>query len=359
MRVMRRRCITFALVTSILAGASHDAWAGDAEGARAHFEAGKKLRDDGDCAKAIPEFDKSLAADKSIGAFYNLGFCHEQLGHRMEAYNAYKRAQELASQKKDDRLKEIGGAIASLLETPHVRLILPQPIPPGTTITVDDQIVPEAFHQNETVVFTKNTKLHSVVITSPGYEDVRENVETKQLKAITLRRPTPKTEPAPPPAPAAPTETRWSTWHYVGVGTVAAGVITLGIGGYLGIRYLNDRSDLNERITRFGCGDDAVCSASEIPDLTARKAKNDSAEAKDLIESNNKLEKRGLLEVATPAIVGGVLLIGGLAMFLIAPYDKVESADVKKAATTTRRSRTLVMPQIAKEQAGLAVAGTF
>lgn len=243
------------------------------DGARQHFDAGKRLRDEGDCARALVEFDRSLASERSIGALYNLGFCHEQLGHRQEAYDAYRGARELASQKRDARLREISGAIAGLLETPHIRLVLPQPLPDGLQVRVDDELVPAPTYAAETVVFTRANKYHLVVVTAPGHETRRLTVETKQVAPVELKKGEAKPEPvvtSVPPAPdpdPVPEKPGSSASRKVGIGVLAGGVVTAGIAAYLYTRHRSEIDHIDTRLTNAlidcksevdqnGCGDE-------------------------------------------------------------------------------------------------------
>ena len=209
---MRRRYLLVALTSLAMASSvGREARADDPDGAKKHFEVGRKLRDDGDCTKAIGEFQASVAADKSIGAYYNLGFCQEQLGRRQDAYAAYRNARDMASTRKDDRLKEVSGAIAALMETPNIRLLLPQPLPAGFQLFVDGDLVPAALYETETVYFTKSAATHDVKVLAPGYQDVALKLETKGIKPVELKPgtssatpPTTTTPPTTPPPPAEP-----------------------------------------------------------------------------------------------------------------------------------------------------------
>ncbi|HVJ90855.1 MAG TPA: hypothetical protein VM580_13715, partial [Labilithrix sp.] len=286
--------------------------------ARQYFEAGKKLRDQGDCARAIPKFEQSLAADESVGGYYNLGYCHEALAHRQEAYDSYKRGQQLASAKKDDlRHRELSGALAALLETPHIRLVLPEPLPEGIQIHVDGQLVDDAFYANETIVFTSDEPTHTVVVSAPGFEERRVTMETKSVRPIELHRPVPKV-----PAPARTEAPRRWTWqHWTGVGLAGAGVVTGGVLLYFFLDYLPERSRLDRELSRHPCGTDALCGAGEAGDnpatpnvLEADPMARESA--RSLRQRNNNLEDDINVKAITLGTVAGAILVaGGLVYF--------------------------------------------
>lgn len=329
----------------LLAATAH----AEGENARQWFESGKKHRDEGECPKAIPDFEKSIAIERSIGALYNLGFCHEQLGHRQEAYAAYRSARHLASDKKDDRLREISGALASLLESPHIRLALPYPLPPGLTITVDDQVVAPSTDQAETVVFTKDGKTHNVVVAAPGYDARRETVETKQLKAIELRK-------AEDKAPPVAIERQVGPWHWqrwLGVGVGALGVSAFVFGAIEGVTYLSKRSDIDARMDRFPCAKESPPRCREedaTPELRSVKKDND-----DLVDAEGEWQLRSIV----PLVVGSVAIGAGIALFVTAPVSSVTRHPEGAGASSTSTANVRVVPNVGQREQGLSVVGTF
>ena len=323
----------------------------DMETARRHFEAGKKLRDAGDCTRAIAEFERSVAADESIGGHYNLGYCHEQLLHRQDAYEAYKRAQHLASVKKDERLREISGALAALLQTPHIRLVLPQPLPDGLRIEVDGRLVPETFHAAETVVFIERaSRAHSVRVTAPGYEERRALVENRQVRPIELRR---SIETTTTPAPIAPPPDggSGSTWqHWTGLGVGATGVALFTVGSAMFVSYLIEERDLGRQY-------DAANRCDKRPGKNGESdpCSDPSAEAVRLNRERSYMANEDDAKKQAPLIlgttIGGALLVGGgLVLYLTAPRPRAH------AATDTR---VQVLPILGTTTRGVALTGTF
>jgi hypothetical protein len=356
--LMRGGLVTICTAAALFL-ASAPAAGADLDAVRRHFEAGKKLRDEGDCTRAIPEFEQSLAADKSIGAYYNLGYCHEQLGHRHDAYEAYSNARHLASKKKDDRLREISGALAALLETPHVRLVLPQPLPEGIQIRVDDELVPASSYAAETVVFTKGGASHTVLVTAPGYEERREVVETKQVKPIELHRAAPKPAVS---EQALKDESRGWTWmHWTGVGLAGAGVIASGLAVYFLLDYLPERSRLDGALTAHPCGSDGSCQRTEEldkPETPQNEHEDAKRSAAALRTENNDLESDIKLKGYSLAAVGGALMVSGVVAYLFAPRG--ETARPAPAATTpTSKLHINVVPRFGQREQGLSIVGAF
>lgn len=334
-----RRGVVLGCFLFVLASTATPAWA-QSDVARQHFEAGKKLRDDGDCARAIPEFEASLAADTSIGGLYNLGYCYEQLGRRQRAYGAYKEGQQLASVKKDDRLREISGALAALLETPHIRLVLPQPLPDALEIRVDGELIPATFYSAETVVFTRDARTHTVTVSAPGYEERREVVETKRVKPIELRAATAATPAPPTPTPTESAGWTWQQWSGIGVSAVGVGLLTVG-----SVMFISYALEENRLYSRY----DAAGACARPP--PSRCTPSDRAERASLRRqyNDNEAKAQDNAPVMIGTAIGGALLIGG-GILLVLTAPKAPSA---------KTGQLRVAPVLGTTTQGAALTGTF
>lgn len=337
-----RRGYRFLSIAALILMVSAEARAdGDPEAAKKHFEAGRALRDANDCAKAVPEFEKSVAADKSVGGYYNLGFCQQQLDLRQDAYESYRRAKELASAKKDERLKEISGALATLLELPHIRLVLPNPVPNGLQVWVDGELVPASAYQNETVVFTKPQPVHDVRASAPTYDDFQMKVDTRELKSLELK---PAGAGGPrhlPPVQAPIQQTHLSTQHWIGAGLFAAGAIAGVVGAIVAINF---QSQQNESVTRFNALTDrckmSLCSPKDL------------ADRERIGEDNNEQVKTQPVIFLSLIISGAVAMGGGVVLFLTAkrvPDEPAPAPGVKASLT----------PVYTPTFQGLSLTGTF
>lgn len=96
------------------------------ERAAQHFEAGRRQVRADRCDLAVPEFQESLAASGSVGAWLNLGECQEMLGRLEEAYDAFRSAQALAAELRDDRLT-VARASAERVESKALRVVVRPP----------------------------------------------------------------------------------------------------------------------------------------------------------------------------------------------------------------------------------------
>jgi len=97
MRVMRRVCLTFALVVATVLGAgSARADAGSAAAAEALFAEGKKLVAEKRFAEACPKFAESQRLDAAAGTLLHLGDCYEQQGKLASAWATFLEAASAA-----------------------------------------------------------------------------------------------------------------------------------------------------------------------------------------------------------------------------------------------------------------------
>lgn len=361
---MRRpaRALAFAAVLTL---GSTNAWAEPAPNPEAvkHFLEGKRLRDENRCTEAIVELEASVRIEKSIGAYYNLGVCFEKIGNKRRALASYSSALDLAKQRKDDREREIRAQLSEFLEkTPHIRLALPQPMPDDLRITVDGDLIPPSDLQTETKYFVKgNRPSYEVIVTAPGYEETRLVVDAatakkQDLVTIVLQ----KSGDAAPPAPIARAEDPGFTWqHWTGIGLAGAGVVVLGVSAYFFIDYLGDRSDLDRKLTEHPCHNGADPTKCEPGDFPA--GANEAAGKDDfnrLVEENNDLESRIKVTGIGTAVVGGLLVVGGLVVYLTAPRASADPAAASSSAATTAPTFHVV-PRFGRSQQGLAVVGTF
>jgi hypothetical protein len=322
-----------ALLVLASAGRAH----ADPESARHSFERGKELRDKGDCAHAIPEFEKSIAAERSIGAFYNVGFCYEQLGDRQSAYEAYRQAQQLASGKKDDRIAEISGAIGVLLEAPHIRLAFSQQLPAGLQIKVDDEVVPSGTYHAETYVFTRPGRVHNVVVSAPGYEERHETVETMALRLIELKR---ATHVEPTVETSTPIWSRFTTQQWVGIGLAGAGVIAEGLVVVFAIDHFHQRDALFDEIHQNNC---------HVEESNLVCAPGVSQETGDrLRKENDTLITDSITRGVVLGSIGGALIVTGVVLFVLGRRE-----------TNATGFNVKVAPQVGRYVQGLSIGGTF
>ena len=333
---MRRRLAI--LVFGALLAASAPAWADTGEAMKA-FAEGQKLRDQRDFDKAATAFERSVAAEPSVGAYYNLGFSYEQLGRTRDGLDAYRQAALIAKDKRDPRADEANDAIAKLLDTHnYVTLQLADDIAAttGLRVVVDGEVVPAKQHKGE--VF-RSASQHQIVISAPGRKDVRLQARNKQSVSVVLGEPygqtaTPPTPPTPPPAD---TGGGWGWQKWAGVGVGAAGLVTVAVGVVLNLKHNGNVNDLDAQ-QPIACRNDTKC-GGEASLVQSAEALNRR------IDDENSSAKTTLPIVYS---LGTALFVGGLVLFFTAPSD---------ASATTARVR--MVPQVGMRDTGLAVVGTF
>ena len=309
----------------------------------AHFKRGKDLRDEGKCKEAIPEFRESLKLEESIGGFYNLGFCHEKLGNKQEALDAYTRARDMAKRKNDDRLKEIGGARDLLLQTsPHITLTLPDPLPPSLSIKVDGAIVPPTYYApGETVIFTPKGGSHVVHVSAPGYEERTYTISDERAVPITPQRLPEKVTPEAPPK-----QEGWMWQHWAGLGgvVVGTGLMVYSIASYIGY-------DVRRR--RFERNFDNACQPEGDPDPSCSEAQaEDQRHAREEYDTNeDNASSSAPLWIGVGGF-GALMVIGGVALMVLAPIGV-------GSPKTVGTAKVQLVPQLGPYTQGLGLTGTF
>ena len=93
-----------ALVSLLVAST---ALAGNKDKADALFKQGKKLAAEKKYAEACPAFEQSMKLDPAIGTQLNIAKCYEDWGLLGKALVAYRAAEKMAHDAKDDREPKI------------------------------------------------------------------------------------------------------------------------------------------------------------------------------------------------------------------------------------------------------------
>lgn len=358
---MRAR-ITLLAIALVLASAP--AWGQSSEAIRL-FEQGKKHRDEGHCREAIPEFRASLERDESIGAWYNLGVCSDTLTDpkwqsepgvpprhvlKRDAYRAYRKAEEMAEKRGDDRLREIGAQIVAFLRaTPHVQLLVRER-PPGLKVSVDAEPVPESElsqrgtaqdkRENVIYVFTKGRGKHVIEASAPGYEGLRYETEPDATVPVVIDLKKPALPGPPREAPS-----QWQKW--TGIGLMGAGIVT---GGVLLFYFIDHSATLRDietnklkelKAERSGAG--GVC---RDPDASACTNEVEPLYNAEVSGENGRVR----VPMIVLGSVTGALLAGGALLYLTAPSGRSEPPP---SAATLR-----VQPTVGPTT-GLFVYGTF
>jgi cytochrome c biogenesis protein CcdA len=200
------------------------------EQARAQFEQGVALYEDGKYDQAAIAFERAYELKPSYKILFNLGQAHNELGHYAAALKAYTHYLAEGGDAIDPaRRDKVKGEIARL--NTLVGMVLVEAEVEGAVVYVDDE------RQGETPlaspVFVDLGK-HTVVVKRGAAELHREAVKVAGGQRVTIRvaaadEPAGPEEPAPQAVPEDEGPQRVWTWVAFGVGGAAA--ITAGITG--------------------------------------------------------------------------------------------------------------------------------
>jgi hypothetical protein len=233
------------------------------------FDRGLELMKLGKDDEACQTLERSQAVEPGVGTMLYLAECYEKLGRTASAWAMYREAASLAQEQGQSERAKKGATRAEHLQPSLSKLTLVPPSHvtiPGLLITRNGNVVPAAALGVPVPVDPGEQKLTAA---APGYADWNVTVDLPangarlvvDLPALTQlevapppppiaqSEPTqaaPTLMPAPPPSAADTNEPR-STFHkplaYV-LGGV--GIVTLGVGGYFGIRAISENGKADD-----------------------------------------------------------------------------------------------------------------
>lgn len=331
-------------------------------GAVEKFLAGKKHRDEGHCDLAIKELLESVKIEPSIGAHYNLGVCYEKTNKKAALVN-YQRAEEIAKDRNDDRLREIRAQRADFLaRTPHLRLALPQPLPPDIKVTVDGDLIPTEELQSETIYFLPagDKETYDVRVSASGYDDEKIAVDKGVVKknllvTVVLRKHSDGSTIAPPPARPEP---KWGPFQFLGLGLIAVGAAGITVAAVSFISYRSDETNLKEKFLAAeavakGCASSSPPESPCAKNIATREGFRDQYNAN---EDEANTEK----PVWLTFFIGGILAVGGgVALIVAGPKSEAKVDPGARAKANEQGPSFRLVPTMSAREQGLTVVGTF
>jgi hypothetical protein len=258
-------------------------------------------------AEAKDRFQAALALRASPKVFFSLAQTEEQLGQVASASRDYGRALDAARAAREPEVEASSErAIAAVApRVPRVRIVVSgageatatlngEPAKIGEPLPVD----PGAYHVVVSAAGHREATA-TVAIGERQQIDVPIGVDQTPSGSVAVV-PLPATVSGPRPAETSPvTEGHSGSWRAAAIVTAGLGLVGVGVGSYLG---LDAKSKLDES-NNSGCAPNDNCSPA------AGKIRDDA------ITAGN---------ASTVAfIVGGVLLAGGVVLWLVAPSRKV------------------------------------
>jgi hypothetical protein len=305
----------------------------DRAAARTIFNAGKKLLDAGKWTEACEKFEKSLALEPNVSTLIKVARCREHEGRLATASEVYERALALNEEltelenKRQSLAQTIKGerdALSARIPTLTVTVI---EAPPNLTVLRDGKRLPASVLGEPLPV---DVGEHQLIVQAPGYRteartlrisEAQAEVVTFQLVAgsseaepvavsnapVVQLAPAPRkpsqhgrvvdarstaTDPARPKRgqPSVPSPQRT-----IGLIVGGAGLLTLGVAGYFGVRTLSLVSESNPHCRNPG----GTCSDLGI----------------DLRDRARDAQTAGVVM----ALVGGGALATGVGLVLTAP----------------------------------------
>lgn len=272
--------------------------AGKQATAQALFEKGRELMAAGKFKEACAKLAESQELDPGAGTLLNLGDCYEKDGRLASAWATYNEATSAADVSGRDKWSQKARERAAALKPrlAHLTIVLTPPAATdapveitrdGTKVGASELGVAVPVDPGKHVIEARQEnhapwrKEYDVPAT-PG-ADVKVTVPALTKAAATT----------PQPAPIADEQHGWSTQRTLGVVGIGAGIVGLGAGTLFGILARGKRDD-----ALASCNPDGtLCSGAGVD--TMQSAHTDAA-------------------ISTVGfIAGGVLLAGGLALFLL------------------------------------------
>ncbi|HEY2368269.1 MAG TPA: hypothetical protein VGH87_17845 [Polyangiaceae bacterium] len=282
---------------------AHAAGADDKAAAQAMFDEGRKLMEQGKYAEACPKLEASQRLDPGAGTLLNLAACYDKNGQTASAWVTYTDAATASRERHPDWAQRADARVKALQPTlSHLTIDAPT----TATVTRDGKPidagsfgaampVDPGHHVIDATAPNKKPFHQEVDVGSKGAEArVTVKLEDAPVTQQTTTTVNPITSPPPQPEQTSSgSGVRIAGITMIGVGV--AGVIVGGIFGGLAIGKKNDASPL--------------CTSDFSKCTTAGKAIVDDALAFGTISTIG-------------FVAGGVLAVGGLIVFLVAPKTR-------------------------------------
>jgi len=313
--MLRHKYLGFAGAALMAALASRDVYAqasGDKAAAEALFQAGRDLMSKGQFAEACGKLEASQRLDAGLGTLLYLADCYEKANRLASAWATFHEAESIAMGRSDSSRADIARQRYTAIEPKLSKLWIKVTDGNPTNIEVmrDGAPVPR---ESWDVALPTDAGDHMIEAKAPGHapwstkvtvagEAANVPVQVPVLQEV-------KEEPKPAPTvattmPAAPADSGQSgsggTQKVIGLVMGGVGVVGLGLSTVftLKAKSKNDQSKENGHCPN----DPNVC------DQTGTDLRNDA---------------RNAAKTATAfGIAGGVLLAGGVVVFLTAPSRK-------------------------------------
>jgi tetratricopeptide (TPR) repeat protein len=260
-----RTSIIFALAIAYAATPTRAlAQGANAAAAEAMFQEGRALFQEGKYAEACPKLAESHRMDPATGTLLALALCHEGEGKLASAWSEYKDAESKARTEGRDDRRDLARERSQALEPRLSKLAIDVPpevaATPGLEIKRDSAVIgPAAFG----VLTPIDGGDHRIEVSAPGkkpWSTVRkvQNESDQARVAVPPLEDAPQTAAAPPTAAASTASERsdsggWPPLRTAALVTAGAGVVAMGIGGYLAMDAKSSYDDAIDDCTGGAC----------------------------------------------------------------------------------------------------------
>jgi serine/threonine-protein kinase len=251
--MQKRSWMTPAIFVALMAPGLAHADEPSVSRAQALFDEGKALLDADNFSAACPKLAESKDLAPGIGVTLYLANCEDNVGKRASALAHYREAEAMAHARGDAR-ESVAHEYVSKLENQTARIHIH--LSPGSKVTVTDN--GKAVPINSTRGFPVDPGSHKIRASSEGKAEWSEIVHVPEavdgVDGMTIELSIPALEDgagfvSDRSAPSAPVEpshsSSWSTQKTLAVGVGAVGVVSLGVGAFLGLhaKSLQDESN--------------------------------------------------------------------------------------------------------------------
>lgn len=312
----------------------------DKVAAEALYDEGKKLLAEKRFAEACTRFERSQRLDPGTGTLLFLADCYEIIGRTASAWSTFREAAASAKATNQPDRERIARERAAKLDDRLFQLTLSVAAAstPGLRVVRDETEVKKEVWG---IAVPVDPGAYKLTVTAPGKKSWTSTVEIpKEAGSRTVEIPELEDAPAPPPEPtasasasAAPTVTAappppppagMSPGRTVGITVGAVGLVGLAAGAVVGGLAAAQYGDVKAACPNTACGDSAA------------------------VDLSNQVGT--LADVSTTLFVaGGVLLAGGVVLFLVSPASRPSDSP----------RTSWISPMIGSGAAGFRAGSTF
>lgn len=260
--IATRACFCLVILASPSAALA-DTAPGDKAAAEVLFREGKALMSKGSYADACPKLEQSHKLDPQPGTLLSLAMCHESEGRIAAAWAEYQEALAFAKKsRRQDRIQLASTRLKALEKVlPRIALeVDTSSMPEGLVITRDGVDIGRGAWG---VAVPVDPGEYALTASAPGRVSWKVRVridlgETKHIPVPALEREVPRAAPEPAASAAVPADapadverSSRTTWGWVLGG---AGLASLAVGGYFGLRALTKDAQSEDDCRGVECG---------------------------------------------------------------------------------------------------------